>query len=69
MDVGDRVRLRGTGETGQIKRITEGTDRPLYYVELDRPAESAEAARPPDPAADRRADGGLYDPEDLEAYP
>ena len=69
MDTGDRVRVRGTAETGEIKRITEGTDRLLYYVEFDRPAEMAEAARPADPGADQLADGGLYDPEDLEAYP
>ena len=69
MDVGDRVRLRGTGQTGEIKRIAQRTDRPLYYVEFDRPAEMAETARPADPGADQAADGGLYDPEDLEASP
>ena len=69
MDVGDRVRVRGTGQTGEIKRITEGTDRPLSCVEVGRPAEMAEAARPADPGANQVADGGLFDPEDLEDYP
>ena len=69
MDVGDRVRVCGTGQTGEIKRITEGTDRPLSCVEVGRPAETAGATRPGDSDADRLADGGRYDPEDLEAYP
>ena len=51
--VGDRVRVRPSGETGQITRVVQAADgRLTYEIEFDAPT-SGET-------------GGLYVPEDIE---
>jgi hypothetical protein len=58
--VGDRVRVRPSGETGQITQIAQAADgRTTYQVEFDRAA--SEASR-----QGSGETGGLYVLEDIE---
>ena len=43
LEVGTRVRMKGTGETGTIREVLEERGRTLYYVVYDRtpPEETA----------------------------
>jgi hypothetical protein len=60
LQVGDRVRVRPSGEAGQIKRVVQAADgRPTYEIEFDEPR-SGEAR------GGTGETGGLYVLEDIE---
>jgi hypothetical protein len=58
--VGDRVRVRPSGETGQITRVVQAADgRPTYEVEFDPPSSGGAWGGTGET-------GGLYVTEDIE---
>ncbi len=59
-DVGSRVRVRPSGETGRIARVVKAADgRPTYEIEFD----SAPSGGGRGGSGET---GGLYVPEDVE---
>ncbi len=59
-EVGDRVRVRPSGETGRIVRVVQAADgRPTYEVEFDSADASGSRGRTGET-------GGLYVPEQVE---
>lgn len=60
LQVGDRVRVRPSGEMGQIKRVVQAADgRPTYEIEFDE-------ARSGGSRGVTGESGGLYVSEDVE---
>ena len=58
--VGDRVRVRPSGEVGQITRVVQAADgRPTYEIEFDTPQSGGMQGGTGET-------GGLYVPEDIE---
>ena len=54
-EIGARVRVQPSGETGQIKRVVRAADgRDTYEIAFDYPAGGSNES------------GGLYVPEDIE---
>jgi hypothetical protein len=59
-EVGDRVRVRPSGETGRIARVVKAADgRPTYHIEFD----STPASGAPGGAGET---GGVYVADDVE---
>ncbi len=59
-EVGRRVRVQPSGETGRITRVVRAADgRPTYEVEFDSAATSGRSGRTGET-------GGLYVPEQVE---